>query len=62
MDEFLKVNEVAKRLKVSTKTVSRYIKAGKLKAFCIGTQYRVFESSLNKLIDKTTRKSSDSNE
>lgn len=62
MEEYLKVNEVAKRLKVSRKTISRYIKAGKLKAFCIGTQYRIFESSLNKLIDKTTRKNSDSNE
>lgn len=62
MEEFLRISEVAKRLKITRKTVSRYIKAGKLKAFCIGTQYRVFESSLDKLIDKTTKKDSDLSE
>ncbi len=62
MEEFLRISEVAKRLKITRKTVSRYIKSGKLKAFCIGTQYRVFESSLDKLIDKTTKKEVDTNE
>jgi excisionase family DNA binding protein len=62
MDEYLKVNEVAKRLKVSRKTISRYIKAGKLKAFYIGNQYRIFESSLNALVVKTTKKGSDLDE
>lgn len=62
MEEFLRISEVAKRLKITRKTVSRYIKAGKLKAFCIGTQYRVFGSSLDKLIDKTTKKEVETNE
>jgi len=55
----MEINEVAKRLKVSRETVSRYIKDGKLLAFCIGFQYMLFESSLNKLFDKKTRKGSD---
>ncbi|MDO9628293.1 MAG: helix-turn-helix domain-containing protein [Acholeplasmataceae bacterium] len=62
MEEFLKVNEVAKRLRVTKKTITKYIREGKLKAIMIGNQYRVFESSLDKLIDKTTRKGSDSSE
>lgn len=62
MEEFLRISEVAKRLKLTRKTVSRYIKEGKLKAFCIGTQYRVFGSSLDKLIDKTLKKDSDLSE
>jgi excisionase family DNA binding protein len=62
MEEFLKVNEVAKRLRVTKKTIAKYIRKGKLKAIMIGNQYRVFESSLNKLIDRTTRKGSDSSD
>lgn len=61
MEEFLKVNEVAKRLRVTKKTIAKYIREGKLKAIMIGNQYRVFESSLNKLIQKSA-KGSDSSE
>ena len=44
------LQEVAKILKVSEKSVYRYIKSGKLKATKIG-QWRIKEEDLNKLIN-----------
>ena len=51
MHEFYTVQEVAKILKVSEKTVYRLIKDGKLKAVKIG-QWRIKKEDLDKLVNK----------
>ena len=55
-DDILTIQEVAKALKVSKRTVYRWIDVGDLKAARIGRKtYRVFESDLNKFIRKYIR-------
>jgi excisionase family DNA binding protein len=44
--EFLTIAEVAERLRVSTRTVRRWIKAGDLIAYRVGGLVRVAESDL----------------
>ena len=52
-DDILTIQEVAKVLKVSTRTVYRWVDAGDLKVARIGRKtYRVFESDLRKFIRK----------
>jgi excisionase family DNA binding protein len=52
-DDILTVEEVAKILKVSKRTVYRWIETGDLKVARIGRKtYRVFESDLNTFIRK----------
>jgi len=50
-DKLLTIKEVAKILRVSERSVNRYIEAGKLKASKIG-QWRIKQSELDKLLDK----------
>jgi len=45
--------QVAEKLQVSLITVRRYIKSGKLQASKIGRNYRILESDLLKLIQKS---------
>ena len=45
------VAEVAKRLNVTPKTVTRWIEQGKLPAFRFGKNYRIEEEELNKFIE-----------
>lgn len=45
--------EVAKRFKVTYLTVFRWIKAGKLKAFKVGKQYRVKQEDLEAFIEQS---------
>lgn len=47
MGKFLTAKEVAKKLRVSERSVMRYIKAGKLTASKMG-QWRIEESDLNR--------------
>ena len=55
-DNLLTIQEVAKVLKVSKRTVYRWIEEGDLKVARIGRKtYRVFESDLNKFIRKFIR-------
>ncbi len=55
-DEILTIQEVAKVLKVSNRTVYRWIDSGDLKAARIGRKtYRVFESDLRKFVKKYIR-------
>ncbi|MDD2890865.1 MAG: helix-turn-helix domain-containing protein [bacterium] len=49
MKKLYTIPEIAKLLKVSRKTIYRYIKSGKLKATKIG-QWRIKQEDLNKLI------------
>ena len=52
-DDILTINEVAKTLKVSKRTVYRWVDSGDLKVARIGRKtYRVFESDLRKFIRK----------
>lgn len=54
--EFYKTEELAEKLRVSVMTIYRYIKAGKLKAYKIGKEFRIdkteFYSFLNKVKTK----------
>lgn len=51
--DILTIEEVAKVLKVSKRTVYRWVESGDLKVARIGRKtYRVFESDLNKFIRK----------
>jgi len=55
-DKILTVEEVAKILKVSKRTVYRWIETEGLKVARIGRKtYRVFESDLNKFVRKYMR-------
>jgi len=51
MQKLYTIQEVADILKVSKKSVYRYIKSGKLEATKIG-QWRIKEEDLNKLINE----------
>ena len=52
MDKLFTIKEVAKILRVSERSVNRYIEAGKLKASKIG-QWRIGQSDLEKFLKKT---------
>lgn len=51
MDKLLTLKETAKILRVSERTIMRYLKSGKLKASKVG-QWRIKESQLNEFLDK----------
>lgn len=52
MEKLLTIKEVAKILRVSERTIFRYIKSGKLKASKIG-HWRISEKDLESFIKKT---------
>lgn len=55
-DEILTIEDVAKRLKVSKRTVYRWVDDGDLKVARIGRKtYRVFYSDLKKFVRKYMR-------
>lgn len=39
--EFLTLNEVAEKLKISLRTVQRFVQSGEIKAYKFGSQWRV---------------------
>jgi len=49
MDKLLTLKETAKILRVSERTIMRYLKSGKLKASKVG-QWRIKESDLEKFL------------
>jgi len=51
IDKLLTIKEVAKILRVSERSVNRYIEAGRLKASKIG-QWRIKQSDLNEFFKK----------
>lgn len=51
--EFYLVEELAQKLRVSNMTIYRYIKAGKVKAYKIGKEFRIDEREFNKFLQKT---------
>jgi excisionase family DNA binding protein len=49
-EEYLTVTEAAAILKVSIETIRRYLRAGKLKNYKIGRQYRIRRPDLEALL------------
>jgi len=52
-DKLLTIEEVAEMLRVSTRTVIRYIDSGKLKASKIGV-WRIKQSDVDAFLEKTS--------
>lgn len=50
MEKFLSVKEVAEKLSVTTKTIQRYIKAGKIEAVKMGNRWKIPEQALDEFI------------
>ena len=57
-DKLLTIREVAKILRVSERSVNRYIEAGKLKASKIG-QWRIKQDDLSIFLEETSNKDKD---
>lgn len=53
IEKLFTIEEVAKILRVHTRTVTRYIEAGKLRASKIGV-WRIKQSDLNAFLEKTS--------
>ncbi|MFA5009316.1 MAG: helix-turn-helix domain-containing protein [Candidatus Paceibacterota bacterium] len=53
IDKLFTIEEVAKILRVSTRSVTRYIETGKLKASKIGL-WRIKETDLNEFLERTS--------
>jgi putative resolvase len=54
--EFYKAEDLAEKLDVNIMTIYRYIKAGKLKAYKIGKEYRIDFEEFNLFLDKVATK------
>ena len=50
------VQELTEVLKVTQRTLYRYIKAGQLKTIKLGREYRVTEEALKEFLEKGTEK------
>ena len=50
--EFYKAEDLAKLLEVNIMTIYRYIKAGRLKAYKIGKEFRINKEEFNKFLQK----------
>ena len=54
--EFYLVSELADSLRVSDMTIYRYIKAGKIKAYKIGKEFRIDKQEFNSFLNKVKTK------
>lgn len=54
--EFYLVEELAEKLRVSNMTIYRYIKAGKVRAYKIGKEFRIDKEEFNRFLDKVKTK------
>jgi len=54
--EFYTAKELTEKLRVNIMTIYRYIKAGKIKAYKIGKEFRIDEKEFNKFLDKVKTK------
>ena len=54
--EFYTAQELADKLRVNIMTIYRYIKAGKLKAYKIGKEFRIDKKEFQKFLDKVKTK------
>jgi putative molybdopterin biosynthesis protein len=51
--EFYKAEDLAKLLEVNIMTIYRYIKAGRLKAYKIGKEFRIDKEKFNTFLKNT---------
>jgi len=51
MHDYLKLDEVARRLDISEKTARRYVKSGTIPSFFVGGQYRISEADLERFVE-----------
>ena len=51
-DKIMNVEELAKFFGVSNQTIWRWCKSGKLPAFKIGSQWKIRQSDINKIINQ----------
>ena len=54
--EFYTTQELADKLRINVMTIYRYIKAGKLKAYKIGKEFRIDKVEFNRFLDKVRTK------
>ena len=54
--EFYTAKELADKLRVNIMTIYRYIKAGKVKAYKIGKEFRIDKEEFDKFLDKVKTK------
>lgn len=55
-NEFYTAQELAEKLRVNIMTIYRYIKAGKVKAYKIGKEFRIDKIEFQRFLDKTKTK------
>ena len=53
-DNYYSVTELIDILEVTRRTILKYIKQGKLRAFKLGNQWRVTEAELQKFINRNS--------
>ena len=54
--EFYRAEDLAKKLDVNIMTIYRYIKAGKLKAYKIGKEFRIEKSEFDAVLKRASTK------
>ena len=54
--EFYRAEDLAEKLDVNIMTIYRYIKAGKLKAYKIGKEFRIDKYEFDKFLDEVKTK------
>lgn len=54
--KFYTAQELADKLRVNVMTIYRYIKAGRLKAYKIGKEYRIDKNEFNNFLDNVKTK------
>lgn len=55
-NEFYRAEELAEKLRVNIMTIYRYIKAGKLKAYKIGKEFRIDKNEFEGFLKKARTK------
>ena len=55
-EQFYTARELADKLRVNIMTIYRYIKAGKIKAYKIGKEFRIDKEEFQGFLDKTKTK------
>jgi excisionase family DNA binding protein len=53
---FYKAEDLAEQLEVNIMTIYRYIKAGRLKAYKLGREFRIEKSEFEKFLNKVSTK------
>jgi len=51
--DFYRAEELAEKLDVNIMTIYRYIKAGRLKAYKIGKEFRIEKNEFNNFLEKS---------